>query len=431
MRRTQLGHATSAALQRLGRRRLAVSLPAVAVLITPLVIALVVETDGRSRSSHNWRCPTPSHASCILAVYRGGPLLYRSVEEIPLRALVTRRSDGRYHVQRGRQYTVITAATPPDGYTRFSLRQRRPKGTISATSAMQLVQPAGTTFTFTVNSDERGASLMTFDLYVAREPPVHRASQRPEPGEVVVTVEFIMPTLTYNRLDTTGAADSPGSYAFLQTAGDLSTAIENFGNWPALGVELRIHSNDASGVSRAAFYDIIRVGDEFDYRSNGLDCGFRHQVTSIGKDSTIRVFGLRYIHGFGRYCPDFQKNPSAATDVAFVWRVTGGFPAADGVPVMFFGEIVDAGTYRLSKRFPCVIDVPQAGRISFDGVFYQTPYVDDPPDTSPYGAMLLDVPSGSLLTLDPESGVETSRSSYSSEADSLFDDIAASVRCDE
>ena len=44
----------------------------------------------------------------------------------------------------------------------------------------------------------------------------------------MVTTNFLVPTLRYDTLDITGAATTPGSYAFLDTAGDASSAIGNY-----------------------------------------------------------------------------------------------------------------------------------------------------------------------------------------------------------
>ena len=97
----------------------------------------------------------------------------------------------------------------------------------------------------------------------AEEPPESEVATPPEPV-----------TLRYDRLDITGAASAPGSYAFLEVTGDTATAIYNFGNLPTWSVELRIHPIDATGAPRAAFYNTVQVGDSFDYQTNRLACGF-------------------------------------------------------------------------------------------------------------------------------------------------------------
>ena len=87
----------------------------------------------------------------------------------------------------------------------------------------------------------------------------------------MVTTNFLVPTLRYDTLDITGAATTPGSYAFLETAGDASSAIGNFGHSAYTGtVELRIHANGRERDIARDFYDTVQVGDRFDYRTNRL-----------------------------------------------------------------------------------------------------------------------------------------------------------------
>ena len=76
------------------------------------------------------------------------------MSEIPAAVLLTPGSDGRYYVGRGQQVTVVTAAPLPADWTRFYL-ERTPLGTPPPVSTSQLMQPVGTTYTFTVTDDER------------------------------------------------------------------------------------------------------------------------------------------------------------------------------------------------------------------------------------------------------------------------------------
>ena len=141
-------------------------------------------------------------------------------------------------------------------------------------------------------------------------------------------------TFRYNRLDTTGAAAAAGSYAFLTTAGDATSAFDNLGAVPADSVELRIHPVDASGTSRAAFYDTVKAGESFDYRTNGLECGLRFKVTSVAT-TTTPTFGLEWVFLYGGYCEGLDGMPGAARDVEFVWGVGPGIPDPDGVKRCF------------------------------------------------------------------------------------------------
>ena len=69
-------------------------------------------------------------------------------------------SDGRYQVERGQQYTVVTGAPLPAGWTRFWL-ERTPPGTPAPVSAARLVPPLGTTYTFTVTEDDAAPTLLS------------------------------------------------------------------------------------------------------------------------------------------------------------------------------------------------------------------------------------------------------------------------------
>ena len=138
------------------------------------------------------RCATPTDPTCIRAVYLGASDDYAQVQDIPADLLIQPDSDSRYQVERGQQYTVVTAAQLPTDWTRFYLERTPDQAQISPTTLMQLIPPVGTTYTFTVNSDERGANLITFDLHAARPLPIQRPGIKPELGDVIVTTEFLV-----------------------------------------------------------------------------------------------------------------------------------------------------------------------------------------------------------------------------------------------
>ena len=271
-----------------------------AVLLPPT--PLPVGDDGTSSVD---RCATPTDADCVLAVYLGAPGDHAQVADVPRDKLLKPDDDGRYIVRRGQQVTVVTRASLPDGWTTFDLRSS-PTGTPSPVSFEQLIQPLGTTYTYTytytytVTDDEAGASVITYDLVAAR-PNAVRPGQRTQLGDVVVTTEFLVPTLRYNLLDSTGAATAPGSYAFLRTAGDTTSGAEVIHSASG-AVELRVHPTDANGVSRAALCDAVRVGDAFDFRTNGLDCGRRFSVTDVSTSATAMVFGIETVRAYGGWC---------------------------------------------------------------------------------------------------------------------------------
>ena len=370
------------------------------------------------------RCAEPTDADCIRAVYLGASGHYAQVADIPAVVLLTPDTGGHYHVQRGQQVTVVTAAPLPAGWTGFDL-QLTPLGTPSPVSASQLIQPVGTTYTFTVTDDERGASLITFGLMAARPHPV-RPTHEPVLGDVVVTTEFLVPTLRYNRLDTIGAATMAGSYAFLTTAGDATSAIDNFGRLPGRAVELLIHPADASGTSRTSLYDSVRVGESLEYRLRGRDCGYRFKVTSVTAASARLTFGIEHVRNFGGRCLWRADNPSAARDATFVWGVSTGLPVPDGVQVLLRDEPTGQGTYRIAKDLPWVIDVPSGIEVVFVAIYLPERAVGS--NLPLRGVLFRDAATDSTLHIDPETGRDFYRFTTSDEVGALFDQIMASIR---
>ena len=373
------------------------------------------------------RCTTPTDPTCIRAVYKGAPDDYAQVQDIPNSVLIQPDDDGRYQVERGQQITVVTAAPLPADYTRFYLQRQPLQVTVSPTSAQQLIPPVGTTYTFTVAANEAGSNLITFNLTEARPRPLPRPGQKPELGDVVVTTNFLVPTLRYDTLDITGAATTPGSYAFLETAGVASSAIENFGHWALGTVELRIDATDASGTSRVDFYDMVQVGDTFDYRTNGFDCGFRFKVTSIATTAGPRTFGIDEAASYGGRCGSFVDDPGAAKPVEFIWRVRPGVLGADGVRVLLNGEPVGQGTYRIDRYWRWVIDVPAGMRIVYHGVAINELDVNRP--NQPESTLVLeDVDTGSVLQIDPSTGHTGQIYIVGPHPSTLFDQLIASIR---
>ena len=143
------------------------------------------------------RCATPTAADCIRAVYQGAPDDYAQVQDIPADKLLTPDDNGRYQVERGQQYTVVTAAQLPGGWTRFYLT-RSPLSQPPPTSHEQLIQPLGTTYTFTPIPFEEASSQITFHLLAAR--PFPRPIHKPQlgPPQFPSTSQFNV--LNYPRL---------------------------------------------------------------------------------------------------------------------------------------------------------------------------------------------------------------------------------------
>lgn len=153
----------------------------------------------------------PADSRCIQAVYRGAPEDYADVADILDAAIIEPDDQGRYHVRRGQQVTVVTTASLPAGFTEFAL-ERRPVAGPAPTSGDRAVAPARTTYTFTPIPFEGAADVITFDLRAMRTGP------RPAEGHVVARTTFRVVTpppvaaLAYTFLG--GPPLRPGTYSF-------------------------------------------------------------------------------------------------------------------------------------------------------------------------------------------------------------------------
>ena len=385
------------------------------------------------------QCAHPWNPTCIRVVYRGAPEDYADVSEIPARAIIERDADGRYLVERGQQITVVTAAALPAGYTRFYLQPRTPEK-LWPTVAERLIPPERTTYTFRLTTARAIFSLITLDLRAGNPPP--RPGQKPELGGAVVTTGFFVPSFRYNRLSIYRASSreavSPGRYAFRRGVVEVGGPRYPRDHGHRQVVELRIHSVDASGVSRAAFYDTVEVGDRLDYQTDGLDCGYRFRVTSVGAAAVTRTFGVEYVNRYGPTCAWTIPDPGVAQSVHFVWKVLPGAPGRHGMRVLLPQEPVGEGTYRIFPVGRCVIDVPAGIEVTQIG-YYTAPsdaVVYEPaedgtahPPSWPRGHVTLrETATGSVLAIRPASCQEIRRVARSPEVDAQFDQIMASIR---
>ena len=158
----------------------------------------------------------------------------------------------------------------------------------------------GTTYTFTVTTDESAPTLISFDLRAPRPRPLPRPGQKPELGNRVVTTTFQVQTTTmaYASYDTTGEATTRGSYAFLTDPNDLTTAVTTYeGLRDRTTTGVRIHTSDAYGASQADTYADVAVGDVVEWRKS-QDCWIRYLVTSApapAAGATTREFGVKRV----------------------------------------------------------------------------------------------------------------------------------------
>ena len=220
-------------------------------------------------------------------------------------------------------------------------------------------------------------------------------------------------------------------------AGNPFSAVPKFA-FSAFGVvELRIHPVDADGISRADFYDTVRVNDTVDYRTwwpNGLNCASRFKVTSVGATASPRTFGIEHVPSGDLLCGNFVP-PGGATGVHFVWRPPAGIPGRR----LLYGE-----PYRAEEC--CSADEPaghrpigstrnamgdrRARRHAGDSGWIERllePAADAPPDAPRFIIMLLDAATGSKLAIDGERPGDSPHHQVA-RGGALFDQIMASIR---
>ena len=283
-------------------------------------------------------CATPTDPTCIHAVYRGAPGDYAQVADIPADKLLTATPDGRYHVERGQQYTVVTAAQLPEGWTRFYL-ERDPGPTFgvpSPVSFAQLIPPAGTTYTFTVSDDPglppgqydwyeddfdfKAPPRFTYDMLRAKPFVRPRPDGKPLTGDVVVTTTFQVPRFGYDSFDSTAATS--GSYAFLMPDEDADdedavTAATTYEELRTGTTVLRVNVTDEAGNAQTGFYDDVEQDRLVEWRMAD-DCWARYQVTAAptGTGAT-RDIGVRwYSYAFGGCSGSVDLD---SVDVTFDW----------------------------------------------------------------------------------------------------------------
>lgn len=118
--------------------------------------------------------------------------------------------------------------------------------------------------------------------------------------------------LPYNRLDTTGSATTPGSYAFLDGAANMISTYEGLRED---AVELRIHQADADGASRADAYGTVAPGDIVEWRQASA-CWVRYEVTAVLPDppgtTPRKHFAIKWLAHAGTGCVGAIAGDSAA-----------------------------------------------------------------------------------------------------------------------
>ena len=261
----------------------------VATLVALLIAGLSSDDDAGPPPPD--RCQTPTDPTCIRAVYLGAPDDYAQVTDIPADLLLTPNSDGRYYVERGRQYTVVTAARLPTGWTHFYLQQT-PVGNPPPVSASRLIPPVGTTYTFTLTTDPAGATLITYDLKRSRPFVRPRPDGKPEIGDTVVTTQFEAlpaPELTLVsrgehdvlKLEWTGGPTNVTTWQYRQRSWQDGRPLE-WGDWtdiPSSGAATRGYR--LTGLTERTGYSVeLRgvVGPLTGPASNSVNASTHHRT---------------------------------------------------------------------------------------------------------------------------------------------------------
>ena len=238
-------------------------------------------------------------------------------------------------------------------------------------------------------------------------------------------------TLRYDTYDTTAAVATAGSYAFLRDTEDLSSAADTHGALlNATGIIVNVA--DDGGISRATFYDGIKVGDVVEWVPIADEkCWQRYRVRAILQDPagspSRRLFALDHLPEPIIECDGSLVADGGTLATELRWNPPAARLGRDGIPIMLRDQPVAGGaTYRAATFTTIVIDVPAGmslvrvtGNLLADGHWLLG---------------LEDLESGSWLTLDLLTGEELAREIIESSRDrrrdvgALFDRIAASAR---
>ena len=136
-------------------------------------------------------------------------------------------------------------------------------------------------------------------------------------------------TLGYVAPSTTGAITDDGDYAFLSDPNDLTSAITTYeglhdGLREGNPIGLVLHQNDDRGISQAAFYDLVQVGDLVQWWP-ARRCWVRYQVTEVHPDPpgtpprkllTIQV----YSYAAADWCSGVLPPPDDHERQLFIWE---------------------------------------------------------------------------------------------------------------
>ena len=152
------------------------------------------------------------------------------------------------------------------------------------------------------------ATVWVYDAELAAEYVVRETDHRLFGGRIGEAIEvarsLFEPTperpgvVRYGRLDTSGAADEPASYAFMSGTGAAASAVTTFEELrDGSATALLVYTADVDGASHSATLDSLRVGDRFEWR-RADDCWVRYLVTDVLPDpagaTPRKLFGVAW-----------------------------------------------------------------------------------------------------------------------------------------
>ncbi len=157
------------------------------------------------------------------------------------------------------------------------------------------------------------ATVWVYDAEYEAEYVVRETEHRFFGGRIREAIEvarsLFQPTLQrpgvvrYGLVDTSGAADEPGSYALMSGTDTAAAAVATFEELrDGSAAALLVHTADVDGTSHSATFDSVRAGDRFEWR-RADDCWVRYRVTDVLPDpagaSPRKLFGVEWeTHAF-------------------------------------------------------------------------------------------------------------------------------------
>ncbi len=406
---------------------------------TALTCVLTMDADKAARvvfAPSGAVCTTATDATCVRAVYTGAPGDYSSIADIPADALITPDAAGRYHVERGEQVTVITAATVPTGYTRFYL-QWRPEGTPPPTSFTRLIPPVGTTYTFTPTEDEAGSTLITFDLTAARPRPLS-IGDKPELGDVVATTVF--------QVVSCGSGVAvPAPTTNGELVGDCEQLLalrDTLEGAAALNWSARRAMTSWAGVTMSG---TPRHVTELELANSGLTGELTGLLGTLTALTELRLDGnaltgmvpsklgqladLTHVYLAGNNltgCVPTSLRAVANNDIPLLNLADCGAPA--DVSDRTRGDPLPVGTYQFdfsSQHGPLVFDIPPGASVELDYLVVSEPQEGTGDSTE--GLLLQDEATKSWVCLDLVRAIECNRWVSGQSVDVTFDRIIESL----